>query len=332
MKTLLEQAHANLDFVIKSISKFEGVNFTIPQTRKIINHKRNENRFKGNYDYRVIWTLKEAFIKMEDKIKMQNNGIDHRFAKQINLILGEYDVINAGEYNTIHAKVDIGKIEYEPEFLSPDQSSKMIDDIALSNYSIYRVVDMFGKMIVHQLFNDANKRTALLFANTLLLKANLGFLNVEDMDSFSGILTGYYFNLLNKVSQAAKIFNNKVIQNFLIKEFTNRRQNTFYTVSTLVHVDVYRNIKNKVSNRHSNLGKELKKYLTSVISIYKINGVLPTIDKNINYRRRNDNWSPKAISCQLKSADYDILNEICNRLNIRKYELINKWCRMFIKR
>jgi hypothetical protein len=51
---LLEQAQINIDRIINVISKFEGVNFTIPQTRRIINKQRDEDKFRTNYDYRVI--------------------------------------------------------------------------------------------------------------------------------------------------------------------------------------------------------------------------------------------------------------------------------------
>jgi hypothetical protein len=52
--SLLHQVHKNLATLITTIAKFEHVNFTIPNTLKIISNIRDEKAFAGSYDYRVI--------------------------------------------------------------------------------------------------------------------------------------------------------------------------------------------------------------------------------------------------------------------------------------
>jgi hypothetical protein len=51
---ILKLSHDNVNRLINVISKFEGVNYSIPQTDKIIKKERDNIQFRNNYDYRVI--------------------------------------------------------------------------------------------------------------------------------------------------------------------------------------------------------------------------------------------------------------------------------------
>jgi prophage maintenance system killer protein len=92
----------------------------------------------------------------------------------------------------------------------------LINNVANKNYDVDEVIDLFGKMITHQLFNDCNKRTSLLFCNALLLNKNLGFIDISKFDDFNKILTKYYIDLKKKIKNSNKKFNLAIMSSFLV--------------------------------------------------------------------------------------------------------------------
>jgi hypothetical protein len=110
---------------------------------------------------------------------------------------------------------------YTPLFLSFDESKKLINNVSNKDYKVEDVIDLFGKMITHQLYNDCNKRTALLFCNALLLNKNLGFIDVSNFDEFNKHLTQYYLDLKNKKMDAINKFNNNIKKYFFTKSIEN---------------------------------------------------------------------------------------------------------------
>lgn len=329
--SLLNQAHENIDSIINVISKFEGVNFTIPQTRKIINHQRNEKVFQTNYDYRVIWTLKQAFMDIEDQIRFRNgDNFDHNYALRLNYTLTEYDVLKPGEFNTFHADVDIGNNKfYKPRFLTVNESIKLIDDVAISDYTISSVVDLLGKMITHQIFNDANKRTALLFCNALLLKKNLAFIDLNNMELFNKILNDLYWGLLNKQKDCYKIFNKLVVKNFVVNkiEQTKIKSDGFKTVSCILSNESY--------DKFISICKYNSRTKSSIIKNIVNQLIYKEQPLNVN-RTKYVSRSSKIvqlhhISCRIKYDDYAKLVNLTYKRKSTIYKIVKNEIENFIK-
>jgi prophage maintenance system killer protein len=87
--------------------------------------------------------------------------------------------------------------------------------------SIDSIIEQFFYIIKEQCFNDGNKRTAILVTNVLLLKKNIGFLelDLDKMQLFSETIFKYDHNKI-KLKEATQI----IKDNFIVVNILDRKQ------------------------------------------------------------------------------------------------------------
>jgi hypothetical protein len=96
-----------------------------------------------------------------------------------------------------------------PEIRLGKYYEEMIDAITTKNYSADDVIGLMGNMMKEQCFRDGNKRTALLFANTLLLQRNMGYIRIDNKQQYIDTILNYYedkYNLSQFVQDVKKHF------------------------------------------------------------------------------------------------------------------------------
>lgn len=83
-----------------------------------------------------------------------------------------------------------------PEILSKEKLEELLENIKVISCDTERIITLMCKLMKMQLFNDGNKRTAMLIANHELIKFGRGILSIaeEDKVDFGTKLIAYYEN------------------------------------------------------------------------------------------------------------------------------------------
>ena len=110
----------------------------------------------------------------------------------MNGIVGKDIVFDAGQLRM--ADVSIGGTAWKPGIPSPEASRAHIDEISASAPGIDRALRMFSYLCRAQLFNDGNKRTAQLVANSMMIADGCGVLAIppECKRDFETELIAFY--------------------------------------------------------------------------------------------------------------------------------------------
>lgn len=86
--------------------------------------------------------------------------------------------------------------KWKPELPSMEKLNKLIKEMQIINSDTERALTLMCKLMKMQLFNDGNKRTAMLIANHELIKQGRGIISVdaEYKVEFGTKLIEYYEN------------------------------------------------------------------------------------------------------------------------------------------
>ncbi|MFD1472234.1 Fic family protein [Companilactobacillus mishanensis] len=181
-------AKKNFVQLIHSNSRFEGVNTTLPQTQTIVDGMSVAG--VKIEDIQVIVNLKRAW----DYVITSTDSSPIEIAKKINEIVARDDALIPGEIRT--GNVQIGGVDYEPVIPTEKQLRNDIDMFKnnQSMSSTESIIHLMYSMMRKQYFWDGNKRTAILFANYLMIRNGIGVLNINEkqMDVFNEMLSKYY--------------------------------------------------------------------------------------------------------------------------------------------
>lgn len=189
-------------YMVESIyrsANIEGIGMTFPETQTICDgmsvsgHSVDEinavNDLKNAW--RWIFNNPDAEIGIETLC-------------QLNRMAGKFTVINAGSVRDMYdepIRVPLfdGKDYYPPLPPPKDEINALIKDIT-KDKSLDNALNLFCVICKMQIFNDGNKRTATLFANTFMIQNGLGILSipVDKKLDFYNSLTKYYDNDCNK--------------------------------------------------------------------------------------------------------------------------------------
>lgn len=186
----LDFARANMKLTIYEQAVLEGVATTFPQTEDIIENG-TVNGVTAT-DVQKILNLKHAWEFILDKDVLQVKS-DYSVLCHIARLLNEGFFANGGRIRGV--PVAIGGTAYKPPLPIETVVMESIEAIIQrENDALDVAIELCLYCMKAQIFNDGNKRTAVIFANHYLV-ANAGGLLVipeADVPEFKGLLVRYY--------------------------------------------------------------------------------------------------------------------------------------------
>ena len=188
--TNIDLARRNLVDSIYKQAMLEGVATTYSDTETLVNGGKVNNMTAE--DVQKVVNLKHAweFILSPGVIQYPSN---YAIVSQINAIVEEGLSFNAGRIRNV--PVTIGGSSYIPPLPFEDQVSEDIRNINESDNSpLDKAIEALLYVKTKQLFLDGNKRTAVIFANHILIKNAAGLIVIpaEKVDDYKKLLIHYY--------------------------------------------------------------------------------------------------------------------------------------------
>lgn len=179
--------------IVDSIYKqamLEGVATTYSDTETLINGGKVMNMTAT--DVQKIINLKHAwdFILAKGVIEYPSN---YSIVSQINAIVEEGFSYNAGRIRSV--PVTIGGCSYVPSIPFESQVREDLRNIVESKDDVLsKAINALLYIKKKQLFTDGNKRTAVIFANHILIKEAGGLIVIpaEDVGEYKKLLVHYY--------------------------------------------------------------------------------------------------------------------------------------------
>ncbi len=186
----LDFARMNMKSNIYSQAVLEGVATTFPQTEEIIENGKVNGVTAS--DVQKILNLKHAweFILDNDVIQCQGN---YYVLCHIAKLVNEGFYAEGGRIRGV--PVTIGGTSYVPQIPVEIDVIEHIDGIINSNKdSVDIAISLCLYCMRAQIFNDGNKRAAVIFANHYLISKGEGFIAIpeDDVPEFKRLLVLYY--------------------------------------------------------------------------------------------------------------------------------------------
>ena len=186
----IDLARRNLVDSIYKQAMLEGVATTYSDPETLINGGKVNDMTA--IDVQKVINLKHAweFILSNGVIEYPSN---YNIVSQINAIVEEGMSYNAGKIRNV--PVTIGGCVYIPPLPFEDQVREDIRNIVESNKTpLDNAIDALLYIKKKQLFLDGNKRTAVIFANHILIKNAAGLIVIpaEKVDEYKKLLIHYY--------------------------------------------------------------------------------------------------------------------------------------------
>lgn len=175
-----------VDYIWKS-ANIEGINITFPETQTIydggnVSHLRVD-------EIVTINNLKHAWQFVLNSLK---NELDFNYLCSINSLVGSNLVENAGKLR--YGDVSIGGTEWRPEIPNRDEIEQNIENYKNIECTTERAISIMCYLMRTQAFWDGNKRTAMLFANSEMIRNGAGIISISgnQKNEFGELLTEFY--------------------------------------------------------------------------------------------------------------------------------------------
>ena len=188
----LEFVSANMKKIIYDQAVLEGVGTTFPDTEAIIDNGKVNN--VKTEDVIKIINLKHAWQFVIDKDVIQAPS-DYYLASYIARLVNEglLAIPDGGRIRGV--PVTIGGSTYIPPIPFEDKVKQDIRDILDSKIDdIDKAIELCLYVMKTQIYNDGNKRTAVIYANHYLISKGKGLLVIafEKVPDFKKYLVAYY--------------------------------------------------------------------------------------------------------------------------------------------
>ena len=188
----LELARANMKAIIYDQAVLEGVGTTFPDTEAIIENGKVSN--VSAEDVLKIINLKHAWQFVIDKDVIQASS-DYYLCSYIARLVNEglLAIPDGGRIRGV--PVTIGGSSYIPPIPFEDKVKQDIRDILESNIKdIDKAIELCLYVMKTQIYNDGNKRTAVIYANHYLISKGQGLLVIDysKVSDFKKYLVAYY--------------------------------------------------------------------------------------------------------------------------------------------
>lgn len=177
-----------VDMIWKS-SHIEGIDVTFPETQQIYDGG-NVSKLRID-EIQTINNLKHAWIYVLNSLESDS---DLNLLKSINSLVGSNLIDNAGKMRIY--KVKVGGTNWIPDIPDEKKTQENIENILnLKDKTITeKAIELMCYLMRTQFFNDGNKRTAILFANKIMIQNGKGTISipVEKDAEFGEKLIKYY--------------------------------------------------------------------------------------------------------------------------------------------
>lgn len=198
----IDFARVNLKSNIYSQAVLEGVATTFPQTEEIIDNGKITGVTAS--DVQKIINLKHAweFILDNDVVQCPSN---YHILCHIAKIINEGFYADGGRIRGV--PVTIGGTSYIPPIpIEADIVDNINDIICSGGDSIDIAVELCLYCMKKQIFNDGNKRAAVIFANHYLISKGEGFIVIPEavVPDFKKLLVEYYESGNNEITDFIK--------------------------------------------------------------------------------------------------------------------------------
>lgn len=186
----IDFARANMKSIIYDQAVLEGVATTFPDTELIIDNGKVNN--VSAEDVQKILNLKHAweFVLDKDVILSETN---YYVCQYIARLVNEGFYQQGGRIRAV--PVTIGGTSYIPPIPIEHQVKEDIDNIIKSGDDVVQVaIELALYVMKTQIFNDGNKRTAIIFANHYLISHAGGLMVVPQnlVPEYKKMLVKYY--------------------------------------------------------------------------------------------------------------------------------------------
>ena len=186
----------NIDFARKNLvdsiykqAMLEGVATTYSDTEEIINGGKVNDMTAD--DIGKIVNLKHAwdFIMSKEVVTYPSN---YAILCQLNALVEEGFSYTAGKIRSVPVK--IGSSTYIPPIPFENQVIEELKEITSNKNVIDRAINSLLYIMKKQIFLDGNKRTAVLFANHILIANGKGLIVIpaEKVSEYKKLLVNYY--------------------------------------------------------------------------------------------------------------------------------------------
>lgn len=175
-----------VDYIWKS-AHLEGIDVTFPETQQIYDGG-NVGRLRVD-EIVTINNLKHAWQFILNTIEQK---ADFNYLCSINALVGSNLVENAG--NLRSGDVRIGGTNWKPSLPSKVTFEEELEKINQIENATQRTIKTMVYIMKSQLFWDGNKRSAMLFANKIMIKNGAGVITIpiEKREEFGRKLIQYY--------------------------------------------------------------------------------------------------------------------------------------------
>lgn len=175
-----------VDSIWKS-SHIEGIDVTYPETQKLFDGG-NVARLRLD-EIQTINNLKHAWLFVLNSIDAEN---DLNLLKSINSLVGSNLVDRAGSMRVYD--VNIGGTNWKPQIPNENEVIENLQKLNNIKCITDRAITIMCYLMRTQFFSDGNKRTAMLFANKMMIQNGKGVISIPvDEDIYFGEeLTKYY--------------------------------------------------------------------------------------------------------------------------------------------
>lgn len=182
-------AKRNIVDTLWKSANLEGIAVTFPETQAIydggnISHLRIDEIITIN-NLKHAWKLLFATI---------NDKVDFNYISSIHSLVGINLVESPGKIRVYD--VQMGGTNWKPEIPSKEKLENMLEQIQEIENETDKILTLMCKLMKMQVFNDGNKRTAMLIANHELIRLGKGMISIsiENKVEFGTKLIEYYEN------------------------------------------------------------------------------------------------------------------------------------------
>ncbi len=205
----LEFARSNMKKIIYDQAVLEGVGTTFPDTEAIIDNGKVNNMTAE--DVQKILNLKHAWEFILDK-DVLNAPSNYYLSSYIAKLVNEGFYQDGGRIRGV--PVTIGGTSYIPSIPIEVIVKEKIDEIRNSNIAKEDIaIELLLYVMKTQIYNDGNKRTAVIFANHFMISNALGLIIIpyDKVQEFKKLLILYYEDKdLNSIKDFLKGCINKI--------------------------------------------------------------------------------------------------------------------------
>lgn len=186
----MDFVRANMKSIIYDQAVLEGVSTTFPDTELIIENGKVNN--VSAEDVQKILNLKHAWEFVLDKDVIQS-PTSYYVCQYIARLVNEGFYYEGGRIRGVPVK--IGGSSYIPPLPVEYEVKDQIEKIVAANASYVDIaIELALYVMKTQIFNDGNKRTAIIFANHYLIAHGAGLMVVPEniVPEFKQLLVRYY--------------------------------------------------------------------------------------------------------------------------------------------